>query len=73
MFRWLALSDRLGMGSRRGRGMTCTTGEMAVPFGKAGNTAGGQGVCLTSRERRDCAVLNTAHAKFKLLETSKYR
>lgn len=53
--------------------MTCTTGETVVPFSETGITGGGQGVCLTSWERRDYAVFNTGPAKFKLLETSKYR
>ena len=64
-------SNRLDMGSRKGKGMTCTPGQMVVPFNKIRNTGGRQSVCLMFWERRDYRVFNIGHAKCKLLETTK--
>ena len=62
-------SNRPDMGSRKGRGMACTPGQMVVPFNKIRNTGGRQGACLMFWERRDYRVFNIGHAKCKLLET----
>lgn len=65
-------NNRLDMRSRKERGVTCTPGQMVVPFYKIRNAGGGQSVCLMFWERRDYTVFNIGHAKCKLLEITKY-